>query len=288
MAAKKKARRANPMLLLIRALPRSAVLPMLMVAAMVIAGGLLWRHYRDDIYQSEPYQLSADNVHATSPPEWIHSDVRGEAVRSAGIEQPVSILEEDLTERIARAFELHPWVARVDKVTKFHPARVEVEVVYRRPACVVEVPGGLYAVDEQGVLLPSEDFSPAQTQQYPRVRGIDRAPLGLAGSAWGDARVTAAAQVASVLRPLWTEGQFTSIAPLPTSDLEAPAQFELLTRDGGRIEWGHAPGAEIPDEPTAEAKLARLKEYFQQQAAGPSSTSRLDLRHARSANAPLR
>ena len=42
---------------------------------------------------------------------------------------PLSILDDDLTGRIAAAFALHPWVAKVVRVTKHHPAGVDVEDV---------------------------------------------------------------------------------------------------------------------------------------------------------------
>jgi len=76
-------------------------------------------------------------------PEWIHCDLRAEIFRSAALDGPLSIMDEDLAERIAVACALHPWVARVRSVRKYHPARVVVELDYRRPVLMVEVTGGL-------------------------------------------------------------------------------------------------------------------------------------------------
>ena len=41
-------------------------------------------------------------------------------------------------------------------------------------------------------------------------------------------------------------------------------RFELLTRQGARIIWGAAPGAEPEGEPKADAKLAKLRAHVNQ------------------------
>ena len=86
--------------------------------------------------------------------------MKAEAVHNGSTGAPLSILDDGLVERIHSVFSLHPWVAKVQRVTKSHPAHVEVEIVYRRPVAMVEVPGGWYPVDVEGVLLPINDFSP--------------------------------------------------------------------------------------------------------------------------------
>ena len=71
----------------------------------------------------------------------------------------MSILDDELVQKIQTAFSLHPWVANVTHVTKRHPAHVDVELEYRKPVAMVEVhengSDGLYPVDTDGVLLPS-------------------------------------------------------------------------------------------------------------------------------------
>ena len=95
-------------------------------------------------------------------------------------------------ERIHMAFKLHPWVAKAT-VTKRAGARVNVDIVYRRPVCMVEVANGtavdLLPVDGEGVWLPGEDFSQKQKESYPCLAGIDRRPIQPVGHPWGDARV---------------------------------------------------------------------------------------------------
>ena len=56
------------------------------------------------------------------PPEstgFIHRDLKAEALRDASLDRALSITDADLAERIHQAFSLHPWVARVDRVTNY-------------------------------------------------------------------------------------------------------------------------------------------------------------------------
>ena len=106
-------------------------------------------------------------------------------MRDASLDAPLSILDEQLAERLAKAFSFHPWVAEVREVRKSIPARVTIDLVYRRPVCMVELPdrSGLYAVDAQAFLLPSRDFldEPQKAAQYPRLAGITSVNIGRVG-----------------------------------------------------------------------------------------------------------
>lgn len=46
-------------------------------------------------------------------PSWIHSDVAGEVLDQMSLNGPISVLDDGLSERIAKAFSLHPWVRKV-------------------------------------------------------------------------------------------------------------------------------------------------------------------------------
>jgi hypothetical protein len=209
---------------------------------------------------SEPYWLSQQNVEITPLPEWIHRDIRAEVFRDASLDGPLSIMDDDLTARIANAFSLHPWVAKVRRVSKHHPARVKAELVYRRPVLMVQRPGELLPVDEQGVLLPREDFSPVEARRYPRLQGIDTAPIGPEGTRWGDARVFGGAQIAAAFGPAWHQLRLDCIVPAasPEAGYGHEYTYRLFTRGGTEILWGRPPGMEVPGEPPAPGKLARL------------------------------
>ena len=190
-------------------------------------------------------------------------------------------MDDDLAERIGNAFARHPWVERVQQVTK-KPGSVKVDLVYRKPVCMVEVPGGFQPVDAAGVLLPMADFSQVEVTHYPLlVRAEERGPTMPPGLRWEDPNVIGGAEIAAALGDEWETMRLHYIEPSaadPTlagasgSDGQAtpggfagrPAEpfFTLVTHNKTRILWGHAPGANAPGEPSAAEKVAQLKRRF--------------------------
>jgi len=247
----------------------------IVLAVVVLAGGTwggfaIWQQVRDFVAAHDEYRLTAADIEITPPPPWVRGDIRAQVLRDAGLgpgpDGGMSILDDQLVERLHQAFSLHPWVERVERVSKRHPAHVDVELVYRRPAAMVEIPGaegaGLYPVDADGVLLPSSDFSPVEALVYPRLAGVESSPLGPVGMRWGDPVVAGGARIAAVLQPQWATLNLWSIRwvkPSAGSDASAPAIYDLTAAGGNVIHWGAAPGSEPPGEPTAEKKLARLQ-----------------------------
>jgi hypothetical protein len=261
---------------------RMWTLAVLMVVALAGACYGVWRTLGDEILASDQYQVTADRIEITPLPRWIQSDVRGEVFRSINLNGPLSIMNPDATKRVANAFSSHPWVAGVVSVSKYHPARLQVELQYRRPVCMVEVPGGMRPVDVRGVCLPCGDFSSVEASHYPRVVGVDSSPIGPPGNCWGDARVVGAAEVANALGETWGDLKLDRIVatPRPDSGSRDDCLYELHTRLGTRIFWGRAPGAKLPSEPLAEDKVARLKKYAAQYGSleGMNGPQDIDLR----------
>jgi len=231
------------------------------VAGVLTVGAYgLWVHVRPHVLSSEAYMLEPEGVEITPPPAWIRGDVKAQVLRDSGLDVPQSILDDDLVERVAKAFSLHPWVANVARVTKHFPARVRVELIYRQPVALVQVSGGWLAVDGQGIWLPSADFARQDVQRYPHVTGVESRPSGPEGTQWGDPRVEAAAAIAEKIAAVWSPLALSEIRPLNDG---APAtvntnQYEILSQQGTRILWGSPPGAEITGEPLADAKLEWL------------------------------
>lgn len=262
---------------------RALVLALLGAGA---AGGAyaVWQRVRPHVVAAPQYRLEARDIAITPPPEWIRSDLRAEVIRDASLDGPLSILDPGLAERVAKAFALHPWIARVQKVSKHSPARVEVELVYRRPVCMVEVPGGLYPVDIEGVLLPSSDFSPNDARRYPRLSGVQPTTEGPVGTRWHDRRVVGAAEIAAALTDAWNELNLHRIVPVPGAhggpSRDEPT-YELFTRLGTRILWGPASGTDAPPDDAPAVKAARLRRFFAQRGTleGPEGPQDLDLRH---------
>ena len=223
-----------------------------------------WRHVSPRVLSSESYWLGLENVEITPRPEWINTDIRVQVFRDASLDRPVSITEDDLVERIRSAFALHPWVAKVERVQKFQPARVKVDLIYRRPVCMVEIAGELSSVDAEGVVLPREDFSSVEASRYPRLVGIETAPPGIAGTRWGDDRVLGGAEVAAALFGAWDKLGLSRIeaGKPPDAGLHETPAFDLLTRNGTRIRWGRGPSEVAPGEIPPKEKVARLEKYM--------------------------
>ena len=209
------------------------------LAAAVIAGAVFLAYYAvwdrygigPRVLASPEYLLTADGLelwYASGAgqdtlgwPDWIHRDVRAEIFSQARAARELNVMDDELVQRVRDACEVNPWVAKVRRVRKYHPARVRVDLDYRRPVCMVEVPGGVYPVDIEGTLLPT-DFSPPEAAAYPRLTGISSNPMGPQGRQWGDARVVGARR----LPPHWpTFGRRCdcSGSPLPCSPMPLPA-----------------------------------------------------------------
>jgi hypothetical protein len=246
---------------------RTVTMAVVVVAAFSGGAWAVWRRVEKHVENSPDYLVRVEQIVVTPPPDWVRSDVRAEAFRTASPpDRPLSSLDEGLTQRVYSAFMLHPWVAKA-VVTKRAPARVKVEIVYRRPVCMVEVTNGaaveLLPVDGEGVWLPGEDFSQKQKESYPCLAGVDRRPIQPVGHPWGDARVVDGAAIAAALLPVWQPLKLYRIqatsAAIPAAR-EHGTTFELYTRAGTRIVWGVGAAAS-GGEPSAKDKVARLNQY---------------------------
>lgn len=232
---------------------------------LAVGGALLGGLYSvsGPLMQSRPlYRVMPDGVTLTPTPPWVRADVRREALHQAGLDDGFSTLEPRIAERLGQVFALHPWVEAVEAVRLEYPGRVEIDLRYRQPVLMVEVPGGLYPVDGRGILLPSADFKADDAARYPRLTGVTGTP-GPVGAVWSDPVLLGGAALAARLRPVWDDLQLFRLVPAARDAVEAPdspGQFELETVAGRtRIRWGYPPNRPHPDEADAEEKLARLK-----------------------------
>jgi len=259
---------------------RAVIASGLVFATFCYGGFVLWNRLDSDVLARAEYTVDVHQIQITPPPAWIRADIKSEALRDGSLDSPLSLLDDTLAERLAKAFALHPWVARVERVAKHYPARVTVDLAYRKPAAMVEVPGGLFPVDEEGMLLPSADFSPVEARKYPRLAGIDSEPAGPIGTLWGDRAVTDGAKIAIALASVWDDLGLHSIRRRTTSSSIAGMQqthYELRTKNGTAIPWGNAPGSEASSEAHLSEKLARLKKYLADHGALDAAARRDDL-----------
>jgi hypothetical protein len=239
------------------------------VASLVVslAGGVgyvLWRQVREHVLAGSEYQVDPNKIAVTPPPPWIHSEIKAEVIRDASFDGPLSILDTELTVRMATAFAAHPWVAHVERVSKRYPSGLDIVLSYRKPVAMVEVQDGALPVDVEGVVLPTADFSPAEAEPYPRIGEILTTPGGAVGARWGDPCVTGAAQIAAALANDWSALKLFRIVPAGRKTGGRGGVeygFALYTHAGTRIEWGRAPSTDLPGEVPVGEKIARLKKY---------------------------
>ncbi|MCE9604104.1 MAG: hypothetical protein K8U03_04290 [Planctomycetia bacterium] len=258
-----------------------------LLAIMIVFGGggyWAWSRLRESVVVEEHYRVSLESIAVSPQPEWIRADVKNEALRDASLEFPLSLLDEQLSERIAKAFAFHPWVAEVKQVRKTVPAGIFAELVYRKPVCMVELPDrlGLYAIDAGAYLLPTKDFldAPRKAGTYPRLAGITNMNMGRVGVRWPDPVVQGGALIAAATENAWTKLSLARIVPAAENSAAATPQFELLTRAGTRVVWGSAPGAETGEEMPATRKVESMLRYRADHGSleGTAGPQRLDLR----------
>ncbi|NIP85160.1 MAG: hypothetical protein GTO03_06215 [Planctomycetales bacterium] len=243
---------------------RALVLVPLLVVVVLAGGYWLARTAGRVGLGSADYQLAPDRIQLCTSSPWVDPQrLTASVIQDASLDRPLSILDPQLTERIALAFAQHPWVAEVARVEKFHPARVEVDLVYRTPVAVVVAGQQRVLVDQVGVPLPATDLPGPPQDALPTILGIDAPRRHVFGSAVGDPQVAGAAQIAAALRSSWSWLGLAAIVPAATTANGGQAfAYELVTRQGTRIGWGRQGGTPQEGEATAEEKSRWLQRYF--------------------------
>ncbi|MEX0585261.1 MAG: hypothetical protein WD176_01365, partial [Pirellulales bacterium] len=255
--------------LVLRAEGRLIFAAVLLLAALPAAVYWGWQHVGPRVLASADYQLEAAQIELVPPPEsipWIRCDLKREALSMAGLDGPLLIADDDLVGRISQAFKLQPWVAQVDRVTKSYPARVVVELTYRRPVAIAMVAeDNWWPVDADGFVLPQKDFPANEANRiYPKIVGLTSGPPRPEGERWGDERVVAAARIAAAFGSAWKdEFKLSYITPLSAGGAESEDfVYELGTDGGTRIVWGRS--IDAPGEAPAAEKIARIREHVRQ------------------------
>lgn len=238
------------------ALTRPLALSGLLVAVAALGAAVIWWWVGERVRWSEGALLQPGAIEVRGIAPWVRADVRGEALRTASLDHGLPIDDPRLPTLLARAFDMHPWVREVVRVEVRDPPAALVELVCREPVAMVRVPGGLLAVDGEGVFLPSADFTAETAAIYPRIGGITTSPQGPEGSRWGDPSVEEGAALVSALGPQWQDLDLVELHPATGGPR---GRWDLVDRAGGVIRFGAAPGHEQPGEPTAAAKIARLR-----------------------------
>ncbi|QDU90056.1 hypothetical protein Pla175_34550 [Pirellulimonas nuda] len=239
------------------------------LAVMAFATWACWTRLAGWMRVRPEYAVAAENIELVPPPPaWVPGDLRLDALRDAGARGGLSILDPpaELQQRLADALRFHPWVREVIRIRKAPPARVLVELEYRRPVAAVQWgPAGseLLLVDEDCVRLPERDLSDTARRRLPRIVAGGHKPL--VGELWTDTRVIGALALVRRLGPYWDKLSLLEVSAHAQPEVRGQQSwpiFRLLTTKTIRIEWGAAPGLGPADEPAFEDKLARLLGYI--------------------------
>jgi hypothetical protein len=271
----------------------TVILCLVLLGIFIACAYAAWQKIGSRVLASPEYFIGPERIEITPPPPRHNIDLAAEVYRDLTLHGPASIMDNDLTERVNAAFLRQPWVAKVRQVTKQYPAKVKVDLVYRRPVCMVKLGDQLLPIDDETVLLPAEDFSPVEKAKYPRLLGVDRGPMGGVGKRWGDVRVAGGAEIAAVLLPFWAKFNLQSIIPrvnpatAPGSVFASTAApraddylFSLATAGGTQIIWGRSPALDAQGEPSPKEKVKKLELFFAEHGSldYPRAPRELDLR----------
>jgi hypothetical protein len=191
------------------------------------------------------FLLSEESFQVTPQPDWVPGDVRLEVIRDSELLKS-NLLDPKLTLDVARAFGLHTWVAKVDRVRKSSGPILAVELQYRQPLAMVEVYNGnepgVIPVDSEAVILPPSDFSEADLDRFIRITTDFSMPTTPAGTPWGDDRVAVAAVLANRLQTFQKKLAVYRIHAV--SDVARPRSRVLVTLEGkagGKVILGPVP-----------------------------------------------
>ena len=280
------------------AIPKAAILSMVGPIALLLTGYLGWRFYGAKALDSTYYALKKENIHISDPPPWLRSDVVAEVFSESGLER-MSLLDDQTSAVIAKAFDTHPWVRKTHRVQRMAAGQIMVNLEFRQPIAMVhclsdspvqesnpsgassDLPSGVptsagatpdgagqesfLPVDTEGVLLPTKDFSQADIANYlliygQNIKAVDYPRVGMVLS---DSQIQEAIMLARLVEPMRSSGQLklSSIYVYPSgASPRSRWKLELTTKGGPRILWGSPPGKEASEEPTANSKLKRLVE----------------------------
>ena len=246
---------------------RATGLVVVLGIALLAGGGYFISYqYGDQLFRGEKYRLRIEHIEVTPQPEWIKTDVRRKAFEDASLEG-VLITERGLAARVADAFALQSgWVAKVDHVEKRFGPRVIVKLQYRQPAAMVLITRKrktqFLPVDAAGIVLPGlEEFTKDDVNSYLWIKAPGTWPRHSYGKPWGDERIHGAARIAGLIHDVW---QPLEVDWIQIDQEDDETTYNLVTRKGRELPWGHAPGNETPREMQADAKLSLLMEIADQ------------------------
>ena len=267
----------RPIRRLMRRLIRApAMLSFVWPLMLIIGAYVAWDRWGADYIHGQFDGVEPSQIRITEPPEYVYSDIV-QTVYDDTAMQGLSLLDTQATAKIASAFSTNPWIKHVNSVRKLPGGVIDVRVDYRKPVAMVYVPqhreivrDGFYAVDSEGVLLPTMDFvrRGVDLNSYIHIVVPEMKASGGFGTKIGDMRAESAALLAGVLEPFRDQTRVVTIGiygdqrQTTVPQLELETTSDLTDQDGAPILrkkfWGSPPGMELPNERPAQLKLKAL------------------------------
>ena len=242
-----------------------AALSIIWPLMLIVGGYVAWSRWGAEFMAQKYSGVDPSLIEITEPPVYVRSNIVQTVYQDTAMEE-LSLMDLQATAKIASAFASHPWVRCVNSVRKLPGGVIDVRIDYRVPAAMVHVisrhpevvNSAFFAVDGDGVLLPTTEFSTSDTRNYVHIDVPAAYPTGVIGTPFGDQRVEAAARLAAVLQPFREKTRVKSIGVSGDWRETTMPQLVLTTQDGIRLYWGSPPGLEKPGEWTWEMKLQAL------------------------------
>lgn len=231
------------------------------------------------------YRLAFHQIQVTPPPSRpVPENLVQQVEELSELPSDFSLLDNQLTSEVMKAFRRHPWISNVVRVQKSFPASVVVQVQYRRPVAMVEIAAGRVPIDVHAVVLPSADFSASEASQFPLIRNVASVSPAQPGMTWNNPGLIAAARMAALLEDRWKALRLEAIViPRNVTSATDPTDIplELVALGGSKILWGRAPGNDHPGELDATQKIRRLEKYLADfgDYSKPNGPYEIDIRH---------
>jgi len=186
---------------------------------------------RDSRFIAQPGRTVA-RLPAWADPE-LDDDVN-RRLRSLG---PLSLLDLQFESRIRGVLEGCPVIDRIRRVRRQWPSSYSVEIIYRRPAVVIERAGKRIPMTWDGVRLPAGAYPDAAKRLYP-IRGIE-GELPAPGQRLESAAFDDGIATLQQLSPYLSELSGLGILAIDVSEVSHSNRGVILrTRSGIDVRWG--------------------------------------------------
>jgi len=247
------------------------VLRFAVFAFLAVVAYFLFGEMRQYVRGMEIFRLKSSDLTLIKAPEWITPDIKNALLAPRGLPPEFSLLDADISAKVASAYEMCPWVEEVSSVRKRYPNALDLKVKLRRPVSFVSYKGRFFLVDAKGVRLPGVyEKLPHPSFDLPCIKNAGGF-LPEEGKPWRDEGVRAGAAVAKLILDLRREeessaGEFPlKIAAIDVANIKgrlsrSASEIDLITDGGTRVHWGRSPLEWSPGELDPEVKLQNLLE----------------------------